>query len=180
MTMVESRAVTGGVDTHLDTHVAAALDGIGGLLGVQQFPATLPGYQALLGWLSGFGTIDRIGIEGTGSYGAGLTRHLQAAGVRVVEVDRADRQARRRQGKSDPADAISAARAAPSGAARGAPKGRDGAVEVIRTLLAAKRSARWRAHCHHQPDTSVGGNRARRHAACFAGHSTAALRTAAG
>ena len=142
MTIVESSAVIGGVDTHLDAHVAAALDGIGGLLGVGQFPATLPGYQQLLGWLGGFGTIDRVGVEGTGSYGAGLARHLQAAGVRVVEVDRADRQARRRQGKSDPADAISAARAAQSGAARGAPKGRDGAVEAIRTLLAAKRSAR--------------------------------------
>jgi transposase len=142
MTMVENRAVIGGVDTHLDIHVAAALNGIGGLLGVQRFPASLSGYQELLGWLGGFGAIDCVGIEGTGSYGAGLTRHLQAAGVRVVEVDRADRQTRRRQGKSDPLDAVSAARAAQSGDARGAPKGRDGAVEAIRTLLVAKRSAR--------------------------------------
>jgi transposase len=82
-----------------------------------------------------------VGIEGTGSYGAGLTRHVTAAGVRVVEVDRSDRQDRRRQGKSDPLDAVSAARAAQSGRARGAPKGRDGTVEAVRALMVAKRSA---------------------------------------
>ena len=83
-----------------------------------------------------------VGVEGTGSYGAGLARHLAAAGVRVVEVDRSDRQDRRRQGKSDPLDAVSAARAALSGRALGVPKGRDGAVEAIRALMVAKRSAR--------------------------------------
>ena len=82
------------------------------------------------------------GIEGTGSYGAGLARHVTAAGIRVVEVDRSDRQDRRRQGKSDPLDAVSAARAAQSGRSRGAPKGRDGAVEAVRALMVAKRSAR--------------------------------------
>ena len=141
LTIVETRAVTGGVDTHADTHVAAALDPIGGLLGVEQFPATAAGYARLLGWLGGFGTVCLVGIEGTGSYGAGLARHVTAAGVRVVEVDRSDRQDRRRQGKSDPLDAVSAARAAQSGRARGAPKGRDGAVEAIRALMVAKRSA---------------------------------------
>ena len=80
-------------------------------------------------------------VEGTGSCGAGLARHLAAAGVRVVEVDRSDRQDRRRQGKSDPLDAVSAARAAQSGRARGAPKGRDGTVEAVRALMAARRSA---------------------------------------
>jgi transposase len=123
-------------------HVAAALDPIGGLLGVQEFPATAGGYAGLLGWLGGFGTVALVGIEGTGSYGAGLARHVTAAGIRVVEVDRSDRQDRRRQGKSDPLDAVSAARAAQSGRARGAPKGRDGAVEAIRALMVAKRSAR--------------------------------------
>ena len=143
MTIVEDpRAITGGVDTHADTHVAAALDPVGGLLGVEEFPATTAGYARLLGWLGGFGTVALVGIEGTGSYGAGLARHVTAAGVRVVEVDRSDRQDRRRQGKSDPLDAISAARAAQSGRARGAPKGRDGAVEAIRALMVAKRSAR--------------------------------------
>ena len=102
MTIVEARAITGGVDTHADVHVAAALDPIGGLLGVQEFPATAGGYARLLGWLGGFGTVALVGIEGTGSYGAGLARHVTAAGVRVVEVDRSDRQDRRRQGKSDP------------------------------------------------------------------------------
>jgi transposase len=141
MTIVSTRAITGGVDTHAGTHVAAALDPVGGLLGVQEFPATAAGYARLLGWLGGFGTVALIGIEGTGSYGAGLTRHITAAGVRVVEVDRSDRQDRRRQGKSDPLDAVSAARAAQSGRSRGAPKGRDGAVEAIRALMVARRSA---------------------------------------
>ncbi|MDQ1426700.1 MAG: transposase [Acidimicrobiaceae bacterium] len=142
MTIVESRTVTGGVDTHADVHVAAALDPIGGLLGVEEFPTTPAGYAALLGWLAGFGMVELVGIEGTGSYGAGLARHLDGAGIRVVEVDRSDRQDRRRQGKSDPLDAISAARAAQSGRARGGSKGRDGPVEAIRTLMVAKRSAR--------------------------------------
>ena len=100
LTIVEdTRAVTGGVDTHADMHVAAALDPIGGLLGVEEFPATTAGYARLLGWLAGFGTVGLVGIEGTGSYGAGLARHVTAAGIRVVEVDRSDRQDRRRQGK---------------------------------------------------------------------------------
>jgi transposase len=103
MTIVEDACViTGGVDTHADMHVAAALDPVGGLLGMREFPATAAGYADLLGWLSGFGTVALAGVEGTGSYGAGLARYLAAAGVRVVEVDRADRQDRHRQGKSDP------------------------------------------------------------------------------
>jgi transposase len=132
MTIVEDRPViTGGVDTHADMHVAAALDPLGGLLGVREFAATAAGYVRLLGWLGGFGDIALVGVEGTGSYGAGLARHLAAAGVRVVEAARADRH---RAGKSDPLDAVSAARAAQSGRAAGAPKGRDGAVEAMRQL----------------------------------------------
>jgi transposase len=142
MVIVETRAITAGVDTHADMHVAAALDPIGGLLGVREFPVSAAGYSQLLGWLGGFGAVCLVRIEGTGSYGAGLARHMAAAGVRVVEVDRADRQDRRRQDKSDPLDAVSAARAAQSGRARGAPKGRDGAVEAVRALMVAKRSAR--------------------------------------
>ena len=103
VTIVETRAITGGVDTHADTHVAAALDPVGGLLGVQEFPATAAGYARLLDWLGGFGTVCLVGIEGTGSYGAGLARHITAAGVRVVEVDRSDRQDRRRAGQVRPA-----------------------------------------------------------------------------
>jgi len=138
----EARPVTGGVDTHADTHMAAALDRTGGLLGVQEFAASPDGYARLLAWLSGFGTVGLVGVEGTGSYGAGLARHLAAAGIGVVEVDRSDRQDRRRRGKSDPLDAVSAARAAQSGRARGASKGRDGQVEAIRALMVAKRTAR--------------------------------------
>jgi transposase len=143
MTIVEdTRVITGGVDTHADLHVAAALDPVGGLLGVREFPATPAGYACLLGWLRGFGDLALVGVEGTGSYGAGLARCLTAAGVPVVEVNRPDRQDRHRQGKSDPLDAVSAARSAQSGRAAGAPKGGDGAVEAIRALMVAKRSAR--------------------------------------
>ena len=134
--------VTGGVDTHLDVNVAAALDAIGGLLAVAEFPTTSAGHRELLGWLAGFGPVARVGVEGTGSYGAGVARFLRAAGIAVVEVDRPNRQARRRSGKSGPLDAIEAARAALSGRASGAAKSRDGNVEAIRALVVAKRSAR--------------------------------------
>jgi transposase len=134
--------ITGGVDTHLDVHVAAALDSIGGLLGVESFPADAAGYRRLLAWLRSFGTVALVGVEGTGSYGAGLSRHLQAQGVDVVEVDRPNRQERRRAGKSDPLDAIEAARAAQSGRAKGAAKTRNGNVEAIRVLRVARSSAR--------------------------------------
>jgi transposase len=135
-------AITGGVDTHLDVHVAAALDATGGLLGVESFPTTSTGYRQLLGWLRSFGALERVGVEGTGSYGAGLTRHLHANRVTVVEVDRPNRQRRRRRGKSDPQDAISAARAAQSGDASGEAKTRDGNVESLRVLRVARSSAR--------------------------------------
>ena len=143
MTTVDrARPVTGGVDTHLDLNVAAALDPIGGLLGVSEFPTTTTGHALLFDWLSGFGPVARVGVGGTGSYGAGLARFLRSSGVEVVEVDRPNRQSRRRTGKSDPADAIEAARAALSGRAQGEGKTRDGNVEAMRTLVVAKRSAR--------------------------------------
>jgi transposase len=137
-----ARSVTGGVDTHLDVHVAAALDERGALLGVESFSTNEGGYKKLLGWLSDFGPVELIGVEGTGSYGAGLTRHLQRERVRVVEVDRPNRQRRRLEGKSDPQDAISAARAALSGDACGEAKTRDGNVESMRILRVARTSAR--------------------------------------
>jgi transposase len=143
MTIVEAdRPVTGGVDTHLDVHVAAALDSTGGLLGVESFPASPAGYRKLWGWMSSFGPVARVGVEGTGAYGAGLSRYLQSRAVEVIEVDRANRQARRQAGKSDPADAVEAARAAQSGRARGLAKSRNGNVEAIRALLVTRRSAR--------------------------------------
>ena len=143
MAIVEvASVVVGGVDTHLDVHVAAAIDPVGGLLGVRSFPATPSGYHALSLWLGRFGPVDRVGVEGTGAYGAGLARHLAASGIRVVEVDRPNRQERRRNGKSDELDAIEAARAALSGRAQGQVKGGTGNVEALRALLVAKRSAR--------------------------------------
>jgi transposase len=93
-------------------------------------------------WMGAFGTVSKVGVDGTGAYGAGLGRFLKKAGVEVVEVDRPNRQARRSKGKSDPADAVEAARAVLSGRATGTPKSRDGNVEAIRALLVAKRSAR--------------------------------------
>ncbi len=137
-----TRAVTGGVDTHLDVHVAAVLDEIGGLLATESFVADRGGEHELVGWLGSFGPLARVGVEGTGSYGAGLARLLAASGVDVVEVDRPNRQVRRRQGKTDTLDAIEAARAAQSGRATGRAKSRDGNVEAIRALVVAKRSAR--------------------------------------
>jgi transposase len=137
-----SRGVTGGVDTHLDVHVAAVLNEIGGLLGTESFEASRAGEDKLAGWLASFGRVERVGVEGTGSYGAGLARLLATAGVEVVEVDRPNRQLRRRQGKTDTLDAIEAARAAQSGRAFGRAKSRDGNVEAIRALMVAKRSAR--------------------------------------
>ncbi len=142
MTIVETRTqITGGVDTHLQFHVAAAVDANGGVLGVETFAVGRQHYEQLLGWLEKFGPIDKIGVEGTGSYGAGLSRYLHRAGVDVVEVDRPNRQVRHRQGKSGHIDAIAAARAALSGAATGLPKQRDGNVEAIRVLQIARRSA---------------------------------------
>ena len=110
--------VTGGVDTHLDLNVVAAVDGLGGLLGVTEFPADQAGHARALAWLGSHGRLVKVGVEGTSSYGVGLARHLRGAGIEVVEVDRPNCQSRRRTGKSDPVDAIEAARAALSGRAR--------------------------------------------------------------
>ena len=129
MTIVEAaRAVTGGIDTHGEVHVAAALDDVGGLLGTQSFGADPDGYSALLSWLQSFGCIGKVGVEGTGSYGAGIARFLARAGVHVVEVDRQNRQARRQAGKSDPLDARRGRSSHPSGRAHGTAKSRDGSV----------------------------------------------------
>ena len=140
MSMV--RNVVGGVDTHADAHVAAAIDLNGGVLGVESFRADEAGYEQLVTWLARFGPIARVGVEGTGSWGVGLSRFLNEVGVEAVEVDRPNRQVRRKQGKSDPTDAVAAARAALSGAASVTPKSRNGPVEQMRVLLVARRSAR--------------------------------------
>src|SRR3954467_2285978 len=104
-----ARPVTGGVDTHKDAHVAAVVDLLGAVLATRSFPNHGVGHRELLAWLSTHGPIGRVGVEGTGSYGAGLSRYLGHQGVEVVEINRPDRTQRRREGKSDPLDAIAAA-----------------------------------------------------------------------
>jgi transposase len=133
--------VTVGVDTHLDLHMAAVLDHTGRLLDTKGFPASTRGYVALVTWAERYGPVERIGVEGTGTYGAGLTRFARAYGLQVVEVNRPDRSLRRRQGKSDPIDAQAAARATQAGVATTAPKTREGQVEMIRVLRVARRGA---------------------------------------
>lgn len=142
MTTIEPAArVTGGVDTHKHTHIAAALDQLGRVLATAEFPATPAGYRQLMSWLRSFGEVIMVGVEGTGSWGAGLARALTAQGYRLIEVTRVNRQHRRRYGKSDPADAIGAARAVLAGEATATPKTRTGPVEAIRMLNVARRSA---------------------------------------
>lgn len=134
--------VTGGVDTHKDVHVAAVIDERGKILDTAQFVATAKGYRLLLEWMLSFGELERIGVEGTGAYGAGLARHLGEEGIEVVEVNRPNRQMRRRRGKSDTVDAEAAARAALNGEASVSPKAGAGVVESIRVLRVAFTSAR--------------------------------------
>jgi transposase len=140
MTQPAPTQVTVGVDTHADVHVAVATDGFGRRLDAISVATTPAGYAELLGWARGLGQLDAWGIEGTGSFGAGLTRFLRAHGQVVVEVNRPDRAARRRRGKSDPLDAEAAARAAQ--ARHGSvPKAGDGQVEMIRSLRVARATA---------------------------------------
>ena len=150
--IVETRQITGGVDTHLDTHVAAAVDANGGVLGVESFPTTTAGFAELHAWLAAFGTLDRVGVEGTGAYGAGLARFLRDAGVigdrgRSAESSgpprpRQVRQHRRRRGGTS---------GAVSGRAAAVAKTADGNVEAIRVLLVAYRSGRdTRIKCLNQ------------------------------
>ncbi len=133
--------VIGGADTHAELHMLAVVDQAGRLLGSEEFPASASGHRAALAWMRSHGTLVGVGVEGTGSYGAGLARFLAAEEVEVVEVIRPNRQARRRRGKSDPADAAAAALAALNGEASGRPKGHDGAVESLRALRVARRGA---------------------------------------
>lgn len=136
------RIVVGGVDTHKDVHVAAVVDEIGRILGTSEFPTTAKGLADVLAWMRAFGEVARVGIEGTGAYGAGLARHVGGEGVEVVEVNRPNRQMRRRRGKSDTVDAEAAARAALNGEASVVPKAQVGIVESIRVHRVAFVSAR--------------------------------------
>jgi transposase len=133
--------VFGGVDTHADTHTVAAVSHLGVMLGHASFPATPEGYRQLYCWLADHGSLMRVGVEGTGSYGAGLAAALTDRGVELVEVNRPNRALRRARGKSDPIDAEAAARAALNGLATAVPKAHTGVVEAIRVLLVARRGA---------------------------------------
>jgi transposase len=138
----KTRIVIGGVDTHKDLHVAAVVEATGRIVGTAAFAADAAGYRKLLAWMRSFGQVARVGVEGTGAYGAGLARYLSSEGVGVAEVNRPDRSARRRRGKSDTVDAEAAARAALNGEATVVPKSQTGIVESIRTLRVAFCSAR--------------------------------------
>ena len=120
-----------GVDTHLDFHTAVAVDHLGRRLGELSVPTTANGYERLLCWAEGFGPVRCAGIEGTSSYGAVLARHLKAAGISVMEVERPKRRHLRRKGKSDPIDAEAAARTVLAGEAVGEPKSGDRRVERL-------------------------------------------------
>ena len=137
----QTHRVTGGVDTHTETHHAAALDHVGRLLGTREFRAGPAGYAELLEWLQSFGSIDQIGVEGTGCYGAGLTRFLRGHDHSVIEVNRPDRGSRRTRGKSDPLDAESAARRALAAEDHIIPKDTTTIVEAIRALRIARTGA---------------------------------------
>lgn len=123
-----------GVDTHQRTHHAAVIDQTTAVLGDREFPATAAGYRELAGWAAGYGQVVAVGVEQTSTYGAGLTRHLQAAGLRVIEVNRPDLAIRASDGKTDRIDAVMAARAVHSGRATVPPKDTTGIVEAIRRL----------------------------------------------
>lgn len=135
------QAVYGGIDTHADTHHVAVVDGVGRRLGDTKVAATAAGYRAAVAFLTRWGAPLVVGVECTGSYGAGITRAVRAGGLEVVEVNRPNRFERRRRGKTDTHDAYCAAEAVLSGRASAAPKGGDGLVEALRVLRTSRTSA---------------------------------------
>jgi len=135
------RRIVVGVDTHKHVHVAVAVDQLGARLGELVIPVDSGGYRQLDEWSATQGRVDTFGIEGTGSYGAGLTSYLRRQGHRIVEVNRGDRRARRANGKSDTLDAEAAARAVLNGTATAVPKTADGAAEMIRQIKVARDTA---------------------------------------
>lgn len=137
----KARAVVGGVDTHKDLHVAAVVDEQDRVLETRSFATTRQGYRQMLAWMRSFGDLQRIGVESTGSYGAGLLRFMQQAGVTVLEVTAPDRQDRRKRGKNDDLDAQNAAHAAFAGNRTVTPRSRDGMIEALRVLVACRKTA---------------------------------------
>lgn len=138
---VTETAVVGGVDTHKDLHVAAVVDQNNKVLGTQFFSTTRQGYRQMLAWMTSFGALKRIGVECTGTYGSGLLRYLQNAGLDVLEVTAPDRMERRKRGKSDTIDAECAAHAAFSGIRTVTPKTRNGMIESLRVLKTCRKTA---------------------------------------
>lgn len=137
----QTTPVVGGVDTHKDLHVAAVVDDNDQVLGTQSFATTRQGYKLMLTWMRSFGDLQRIGVECTGSYGAGLLRYMQVAGVDILEVTAPDKQDRRRRGKNDDFDAQSAAHAAFARRRTVTPRSRDGMVESLRVLKVCRKAA---------------------------------------
>jgi transposase len=135
------RRIVGGVDTHSHAHHAAVALMNGARVADAEFPATSEGYARLLAWMGSFGRLHAVGVEGTGSYGAGLARYLRGQGVKVIEVSQPDRRQRRAKGKSDPLDAYAAADAVICGRAAAIAKAGDGIVEAIRALHLARAGA---------------------------------------
>ena len=136
-----TRVVVGGVDTHADTHEAAVLDGRGRLLAVHKFVTTDQGIREMLTWMRGFGRVQQVGVEGTGSYGAELTRQLRIAGINVIEVNQPHPHTRSRRGKTDAIDAEAAARKVLAGECTAIPKDTTGIVEAVRQLHVARAGA---------------------------------------
>lgn len=137
----QPRSIIGGVDTHKDLHVAAVVDDQDRLLASESYPTTRQGYRLMLEWMRSFGELQRVGVEATGTYGAGVLRYLQKAGVQVLEVTGPDKHDRRARGKSDTLDAEAAAHAAFSGKRTVTPKTRDGMIEALRVLKAVRKTA---------------------------------------
>jgi transposase len=135
------RKLVVGVDTHKHSHVAVALDELGARVGELVIGADSVGYATLASWSEQLGRPCAFGIEGTGSYGAGLASFLRRRGYRIVEVDRGDRRGRRSNGKSDTLDAEAAARAVIAGSAAAVPKSADGACEMLRQVKIARDTA---------------------------------------
>ncbi len=143
MTVIEGkeRRIVGGADTHKDLHVAAVVDERDRVIGTRSFATTRQGYRQMLAWMCSLGDLQRVGVKSTGSYGAGLLRFMQRAGIEVLEVTTPDRQDRRRRGKNDDLDAQNAAHAAFAGQRTVTPRSRDGMIELLRVLMTCRKTA---------------------------------------
>ena len=140
-TTADNIQIIGGVDTHQDLHTAAIVDLEGAVLGAESFSTTRAGYREMLRWFRSHGELLRVGVESTGTYGAGITRHLALSGIPVLEVTGPDPASRRAKGKDDTLDAIAAAEAARTRRRVQVAKDRSGAVEALRVLRTTRKTA---------------------------------------